>query len=117
MSRGLGDVYKRQVLVAPSGEAALARVRERASNSIDLLITDLVMPGMGGRALAEHFLVQQPRGRVLYVSGYVGDAMARRGLSIPDHQLLQKPFSADALAKKVAEVLRYQPARSAGRPT
>ena len=83
----------------------------------DLVITDVVMPGMGGRALAEHFLVLRPQGRVLYISGYMGDARDRRTLSIPDHQLLQKPFSADALTKKVAEVLLRQPAQSAGRGT
>jgi two-component system, cell cycle sensor histidine kinase and response regulator CckA len=105
------------VLVAPSGEAALERAREPAGNTIELLITDLVMPGMGGRALAEHFLLLQPQGRVLYISGYLGDAMARRSLSIPDHQLLQKPFSADALTKKVAEMLRDRPTPSGSRAT
>ena len=105
------------VLVAPSGEAALERARAHTGSNIELLITDLVMPGMGGRALAEHFLMLRPQGRVLYISGYMGDARDRRTLSIPDHQLLQKPFSADALTKKVAEVLLRQPAQSAGRGT
>ena len=89
---------------AASGEEALAKARAH-TGAIPLLVTDLVMPGMGGRALAEYFLTLHPEGRVLYVSGYAGDAMVRRGLSVPEAQFLQKPFNADALVRKVAEVL------------
>ncbi len=92
------------VLAAVTGEEAVAVARAH-TGAISLLVTDLVMPGMGGRALAEHFLTLHPEGRVLYVSGYAGDAMVRRGLSVPDAQFLQKPFTADALVRKVAEVL------------
>jgi PAS domain S-box-containing protein len=92
------------VLAAGSGEEALAAARAHAG-PISLLVTDLVMPVMGGRALAEHFLATHPEGRVLYISGYAGDAMVRRGLSVPETQFLQKPFSADTLVLKVAEVL------------
>jgi len=92
------------VLTAASGEEALAVARAH-TRAIPLLVTDLVMPGMGGRSLAEHFLTLHPEGRVLYVSGYAGDAMVRRGLSVPDAQFLQKPFTPDTLVRKVAEVL------------
>ena len=93
------------VVAAASGEEALAVARAHSGNPIPLLITDLVMPGMGGRALAEHFLALHPQGRVLYMSGYAGDALVRRGMSVSEAQFLQKPFSADALVRKVAELL------------
>lgn len=94
------------VLAASSGEDALGLARAQPGSSIKLLITDLVMPGMGGRALAEHFVTLHPEGCVLYMSGYAGDAVARRGPSVPETQFLQKPFSAEALVNKVADVLR-----------
>jgi CheY-like chemotaxis protein len=96
------------VLSAASGEDALAVARAHAG-PIPLLVTDLVMPGMGGRALAEHFLTLHPTGHVLYVSGYAGDVMVGRGFSVPEGQFLQKPFTADALVRKVAEVLSGSP--------
>ena len=102
------------VLVTMSGEEALALVRGRTGPLIPLLITDLVMPGMGGRALAEHFLTLNPEGHVLYISGYAGEAMVRRGLSVPDAQFLQKPFSAETLVRKVAEILGSGLPRGAG---
>lgn len=99
-------------LVAPSAEEALVLAKQHAGQDIRLLITDLVMRGMGGRALAEHFRVLQPRAPVLYISGYLGDAAQRRGLSVPEGLLLQKPFSADKLTGRVAELMR--PAQDGG---
>jgi CheY-like chemotaxis protein len=93
------------VLAAASGEEALTLARTRGGAPIPLLISDLVMPGMGGRALAEHFQTLHPEGRVLYISGYAGEAITRRGLSVPEAQFLQKPFTPSTLVHKVAEVL------------
>jgi two-component system, cell cycle sensor histidine kinase and response regulator CckA len=67
--------------------------------------TDAIMPKMNGRVLAERLAAQRPRLRVLFMSGYTDDDMLRRGIMDPRMAFLQKPFTPDALAKKVREVL------------
>ena len=71
---------------------------------IDVLLTDVVMPGMNGRQLAELLREQRPELKVLFMSGYTDDAVIARG--VIDHQMkfLQKPFGADQLAQAVAEL-------------
>ena len=73
--------------------------------AIDLLVTDVVMPGMNGRQLAELLLAQQPGLKVLYMSGYTDDAVIARGVIDREMAFLQKPFGADELAQKVRELL------------
>jgi FixJ family two-component response regulator len=63
------------------------------------------MPGMSGLELAERLKPQRPKMKVLYVSGYTADAVARRGMSDPKTAFLQKPFAPGALVRKVREVL------------
>ncbi len=72
---------------------------------IDLLITDVVMPGAGGRAIAEQVAERYPGIRVLFVSGYTDDAVVRHGVLHDKVNFLQKPYSPVALAFKVREVL------------
>jgi PAS domain S-box-containing protein len=92
------------VLAAASGRDALAFLG-RHDGAIDLLVTDVVMPGMGGRELAERLAVQRPDTPVLYISGYPGDESDERGALAPGASLLRKPFLPEELARKVREVL------------
>ena len=92
------------VLEARHGEEAI-QVAEDYEGTIHLLLTDLVMPKLSGRQLAEQLLKERPDIKTLYVSGYMDDAIIRHGLLMANTAFLQKPFSPDALAQKVREVL------------
>jgi signal transduction histidine kinase/ligand-binding sensor domain-containing protein len=92
------------VLTAASGEEAM-EVTARYMGPIDLLLTDVVMPGMSGRELAQQLLPQRPGMRLLYTSGYTEDATVRHGVSGLATAFLEKPFGPDALTRKVREVL------------
>ena len=93
------------VLLASHGDEAL-RLLERHPGCIDLLMTDVVMPGMSGRDLADRVAELRPSIKVLYLSGYTDDAIVRHGVLEPGIAFLQKPFTADRLARRVREVLR-----------
>jgi two-component system cell cycle sensor histidine kinase/response regulator CckA len=97
------------VLEASSAAAALTLAAEHPG-SIDLLITDVVMPGMGGREAAERLGKVRPGLKVMYVSGYTDDAIVRHGVLEAETAFLQKPFSGSALAAKVRAVLDAAPA-------
>jgi PAS domain S-box-containing protein len=92
------------VLAASDANAAL-RVVERHGGMIHLLLTDVVMPGLSGRELADRLSAQRPGIRVLYMSGYPGDAVVQHGTLPLGSAFLQKPFSPDGLARKVRDVL------------
>jgi CheY-like chemotaxis protein len=92
------------VLEASSGPEALRLVAE-AGGPPDLLVTDVVLPGMSGRELAEHLLAAHPGLKVLYMSGYTEDAVTRHGILGPSVQFIQKPFTPLALVRKAREVL------------
>ena len=94
-----------KVLEAEHGEAGL-RIAEETRGTIDILVTDVVMPGIGGRELAKKILAKRPATKVLYLSGYTEDAIVTQGALAPGTAFLQKPFTLQNLAKKVREVLR-----------
>jgi PAS domain S-box-containing protein len=97
------------VLEAENGESGL-RIAESFKEHIDILITDVVMPGIGGRELARKLLLMRPGISVLYLSGYTEDAVVTRGALGPRTAFLQKPFTLQNLAKKVREVLHSRSA-------
>ncbi|HKV41060.1 MAG TPA: ATP-binding protein, partial [Blastocatellia bacterium] len=93
-----------QVLDAANGMDAI-RLAETMTEPIHLLISDVVMPHLGGRALAERFAVLRPDCKVLFLSGYTDDAVIRHGVLEAEFAFLQKPFSPSSLAQKVRSVL------------
>jgi len=96
--------YGYRVLEGSHGDEALL-LAERHPEPIDLLLTDVIMPGMTGRELAERMKPSRPQMKVLYMSGYSGNAIARRGILDPGVAYIPKPFTESALASKVREVL------------
>lgn len=93
-----------QVLTAESGEKAM-EVAAGYPGTFDLLLTDVVMPGMNGRALSEQLLPRQPGMKVLYMSGYTDTFIAGHGVLDPGTNLLHKPFTEEILIRKIREVL------------
>ncbi len=91
------------VLTASSGLAAIEMAA--SGDPIHLLLTDVVMPSMGGRELAERLFVSRPGLPVLYMSGYTADAVLRHGFSGATVNFIEKPMSPSALAQKVRDVL------------
>ena len=93
-----------RVIEAENGEAGLAAAA-RHGGKIDLVITDVVMPGMGGREMVKHMTDTRPETKVLYLSGYTEDAILSEGTIESGTAFLQKPFTLQNLSRKVREVL------------
>lgn len=98
------ESYGYFIYSAQNGEEA-ERYFNEYKNQIHLLLTDVVMPGISGRKIAQKFLVQYPPLRVVYISGYTDDTIVRHGILENDVAYLQKPFTPEELAKTVREVL------------
>lgn len=93
-----------RVLEAHDGMTAL-RLLDRRETAIDLLFTDVVMPGMSGNELVEQARVIKPELRVLYASGYTRNAIMQGGRLVPGVELIAKPFTYESLARKIRDVL------------
>jgi PAS domain S-box-containing protein len=93
------------VLEADHPQVAL-EICHQYQGQIDLLITDVIMPSMNGRELAEQLVSTYPHLKVLYISGYTDDVLSEQGMLATEMMLLEKPFSSEALAQKVREALR-----------
>jgi two-component system cell cycle sensor histidine kinase/response regulator CckA len=93
------------VLTAANGLEALSLKQQRGIGYIDLLFTDVVMPHMSGKELADRVRAASPRTRVLFTSAYTGNAIVHQGVLNPGVALLQKPFTPGALARKIRETL------------
>jgi PAS domain S-box-containing protein len=93
------------VLEAANGVEALHVAQEHGGEKIHLLLTDVVMPQMGGKELADQLKIFRPDVKVLYTSGYTDDAIVHHGVLEPGTHFLQKPFSLKTLSHKVREIL------------
>jgi PAS domain S-box-containing protein len=92
------------VLLASAGDQAL-EIAARHRGPIDLLLTDVLMPGLNGRMLSERFTATRPETRVIFMSGYSDDEILRLGVKKAAAHFIQKPFSVDALVHKIRETL------------
>jgi len=104
LSRKMLETCGYTVIEARNGLEAL-EISENGKCKIDLLMTDVVMPKMGGRELAEKLSVKLPNLRILFTSGYTDDAVVRNGIIETNTNFLQKPFTFDALNRKVRKLL------------
>jgi PAS domain S-box-containing protein len=109
LTKTILEINGYQVFEAADGDEALA-VHEKHQGEFDLVITDVVMPNMSGPELAESLEAISPGLKVLFLSGYTDDAIVRHGLLNEKVEFLQKPFTPDALLRKVREVLDQETA-------
>jgi CheY-like chemotaxis protein len=93
------------VLTAPNGQDALRVAREHRGQPISLVVTDVIMPRMGGKVMAEWLKTTYPGLKVLFTSGYTEDAIAQHGVLDEGVEFLPKPYSPASLARKVRELL------------
>jgi YesN/AraC family two-component response regulator len=103
------------VIEATNGVEALTTVQQYAGQ-IDLLLTDVVMPRMGGRELSEHMRQLRPATKALFMSGYTDDAIVHHGVLDAGLAFIQKPFTPAALIDKVRELLKEQKRASERQP-
>jgi two-component system cell cycle sensor histidine kinase/response regulator CckA len=102
------EKYGYTVLEASNGEEAL-KIAERHEGPLDLLLSDVVMPRMGGPELAQELLARRPAVKVLYMSGYTDHPMVRRGVVNAGVAFLQKPFTPTVLVSRIREILESRP--------
>lgn len=95
-----------RVLEARDGQEAL-QLLQRPTQLITAVLTDLAMPGIGGRTLGETIANCWPEVRVLYMSGFPAQRMVNEGALDPNHPFIQKPFTSEQLGRKVRELLAH----------
>jgi len=100
--------YGYHAVVAQNAAHALALIEQ--GESVDLVLTDVVMPDMNGPELVRRLVALRPGIKALYMSGYTADVMVHHGVEDEDAALIQKPFRAEHLSAKVREVLQTRPA-------
>jgi two-component system, cell cycle sensor histidine kinase and response regulator CckA len=108
LRRLVADVLKQcgyTVLKAPDGPTALEKFGDGASGPIDLILTDVVMPRMNGKALVSRLQPIYPEAKFLFISGYTDDAIVNHGVLAPGTPFLHKPFTPDQLIRKIQSVL------------
>jgi DNA-binding NtrC family response regulator len=92
------------VIAAKDGASALELAAQN-SDKIDLLLADVVLPGISGRKVAEELTALHPEMKTIYMSGYSDELVVQHGVLGPDLILIEKPFTRDSLVSKVSEVL------------
>ena len=97
-----------RVVEAANGREALDHIQEH-DGTLDLIVTDVVMPGLDGPGLAERVAALRPALPILFMSGYTDDEIVRRGLLQAGQPFLQKPFTPEGLIERVAELLKLRP--------
>ena len=108
ITKSILKVYGYQILEASNGDEAV-EVAQKHAGEIHLLLTDVVLPGMNGKALSEQLKILRPNLKVLFTSGYTSEVIAGRGVLDSGVSYIAKPFSPDRLAAKVREVLADAP--------
>ena len=99
-----------RVIEAKNANTALDIVKV-SNPTVDLLLTDVIMPGKGGAELLEEAMLIRPGLHSLFMSGYTGDLVAVRGGVVPEAAFLEKPFTRNSLLKKVRTALQSEPAK------
>ncbi len=105
LARGVLEAQGYDVITAANGQDALRTARDHKRSPIRLVITDVIMPQMGGKVMADWLKTTNPDLKVLFTSGYTDDAISHHGVLEPGFEFLAKPYSPATLACKVREIL------------
>jgi CheY-like chemotaxis protein len=105
LARSVLEAQGYEVLSAPNGQDALHVAREHKGSPIRLVVTDVIMPLMGGKVMAEWLKTTYPGLKILFTSGYTDDAIAHHGVLETGVEFLSKPYTPVALARKVRAML------------
>jgi two-component system cell cycle sensor histidine kinase/response regulator CckA len=108
LAQGVLQTNGYKVLTAPNGQDALRVACEHRGTPISLVITDVIMPRMGGKVMAEWLKISYPDLKILFTSGYTEDAIAHHGVLDAGVEFLPKPYSTASLTRKVCELLDTQ---------